>query len=276
MKYLISTACNEKFENFLINDWLKSLKDNVDLYETDVLVLDFGLSERARSVLIASNVLVRRCSIPGKIVNTRFVELSSFLKENPDYEQVMMCDSGDLIFQKDISELFKLNPDDFKAVCEDYRVPMDFFLTKSELSEELKKEIKKILNEKKMVNAGVLISPTNKFIEMSEFIASNLKNLNVWGMDQLLINYYLYKNGFLELDKTYNFIPTTHLTGFIVKNGEFYFRNGEKIAVVHNAGNKKIIRPVKNFGYGKNKNKPKYFLIHLMRFLYKTASFFER
>jgi len=276
MRYLVSTACNERFEGFLINDWLKSLKDNVDLSETDVLVLDFGLSEKVKSILSNSDVLVRKCTTPGKIVNTRFVELLAFLKENPDYDQIMMCDSGDVIFQKDISELFKLSPDNFKAVCEDYRVPMDFFLTKSEISEELKREIRKILNERRMINAGVLISPVDKFIKMSEFLVSNLKDLNVWGMDQLLINYYLYKNGFLELHKTYNFIPTTHLAGFIVKNGEFYFRTGEKIAIVHNAGNKKFIRPVRNFGYGRDKNKPKYFLIYLMRLLYRIASFFER
>jgi len=36
-KCLIATACNQKYENFLINDWLKSLKENVDLKDIETL-----------------------------------------------------------------------------------------------------------------------------------------------------------------------------------------------------------------------------------------------
>ena len=276
MRYLISTACDQKFEDFLINDWLRSLKDNVDLSNTDILVLDFGLSENARNVLMENNVMLKESRISGKIVNARFAELTKFLRENPQYEQILMCDSGDLIFQRSISNLFEIHSDTFKVVCEDYKVPMDVFLMKTDLPKKLKKEIKRILSERKMINAGFLIGPKDGFIKMCDFIVSTMKDLNTWGMDQLLINYYLYKNGFIELDKDYNFIPTTHLGGFSIKRGVFYFKDGKKIAVVHNAGSKKMFRPIKNFGYGETKNRPKYFLIYLLRIFYNTASFLKR
>lgn len=46
--YLIATACNQKCEEFLLDHWLKSLKENVNLSNIDILVIDFGLSEKLR------------------------------------------------------------------------------------------------------------------------------------------------------------------------------------------------------------------------------------
>jgi len=276
MRYLISTACNQKYEDFLLNDWLRSLIENVNLSNIDILILDFGLSKNVRKILKRYGVILQRATTSGKIVNARFVELSKFLRKNSQYEQVLNCDSGDIVFQEDISNLFEFNPESFKAVCEDYKVPMDIFLGKTNMDEKIKKDIKNVLNERKMINAGLLIGPREKFIEMCDTIVRTLESLNTWGMDQLLINYYLYKSGFVELDKSYNFIPTTHLGGFYVKEGVFYFKSGKRIAIVHNAGNKSIFRPIRDFGYGKRKNKPKYFSIYMMRMFYRMASLFRK
>lgn len=276
-RYLISAAINKKYENFLLNDWLKSLLENVDLSNIDILVLDFGLSEDVQKILRKYNVIIQKVTISGKIVNVRFAELSKFLKKNPQYEQVLNCDSGDMIFQRDISNLFEFEPKSFRAVCEDYKVPMDLFLKKAVVDEKIKKDIKNVLKEKKMINAGLLIAPRERFIDMCDFIVQTLENLNTWGMDQLLINYYLYRNGFVELDKSYNFIPTTHLDGFYVKKGVLYFKStNEKIAVVHNAGNKNIFRPIRNFGYGVDKNRPRYLSIYALRIFYKAINWMRR
>ncbi|GAB6188674.1 glycosyltransferase [Marinitoga arctica] len=270
MKNLIATACNEKYEIFLLHSWFKSLRENVNLDKTDIVIFDFGLSPEVKKKLTKENVIIIQSKTKGKIVNSRFVELLKFLKDRPEYKSILNCDSGDIIFFDDISFLFNKSSD-FLAVCEDINPPMHIMMNNNNISNELKNEIYKILKGKKMINAGFLIGPRDKYIELLEFIISNINDFNVWGLDQLLINYYLYKYGFKELDFIYNFIPTTHINNFYCKNGVFYTKNGNKIPVVHNAGGKKFFRPIKKFEYGQNKIKINNSVIWLLRILYKLS-----
>ncbi|MBM7558304.1 hypothetical protein [Marinitoga litoralis] len=268
MKNLIVTACNDKYEDFLYNDWYMSLKDNVNLENIDILVIDFGLSDSIVENLKKENILIKKASIEGNIVNVRFFELYDFLKNN-NYNNVLSCDSGDIIFQKDISNLLNSKIESFMAVCEDINSPMDIVLNNDNISDDLKKDIKDILENKKMINAGVIFGNRESFISLLEFIINNIKDLNVWGLDQLLINYYLYKYGFKELDDEYNFIPTTHISSFDIKDGKIYKSNGELVSIVHNAGGKSFFRPLKNFGYKNNKIRLNKTLVKSLRFVYK-------
>lgn len=268
MKNLIVTACNDKYEDFLYNDWYMSLKDNVNLENIDILVIDFGLSDSIVENLKKENILIKKASIEGNIVNVRFFELYDFLKNN-NYNNVLSCDSGDIIFQKDISNLLNSKIESFMAVCEDINSPMDIVLNNDNISDDLKKDIKDILENKKMINAGVIFGNRESFISLLEFIINNIKDLNVWGLDQLLINYYLYKYGFKELDDEYNFIPTTHISSFDIKDGKIYKSNGELVFIVHNAGGKSFFRPLKNFGYKNNKIRLNKTLVKSLRFVYK-------
>ncbi|KAF2957037.1 hypothetical protein [Marinitoga sp. 38H-ov] len=271
MRNLIVTACNEKYEKFLYNDWYMSLKNNVNLYNIDILIIDFGLSENIINKLKKEkNIIIKKANTKGNIVNARFFELYKFLTENVNYKNILSCDSGDIIFQNDISKILNSEIINFMAVCEDIKPPMDIILNNDNISNDLKKDIKDLLENKKMINAGVIFGNRESFISLLEFIINNIRDLNVWGLDQLLINYYLYKYGFKELDDEYNFIPTTHISSFDIKDGKIYKSNGELVSIVHNAGGKSFFRPLKNFGYKNNKIRLNKTLVKSLRFVYKV------
>ncbi|HCI29600.1 MAG TPA: hypothetical protein DE117_05430 [Fervidobacterium sp.] len=274
-RYLIATACNQKYEDFLVNDWLRSLKENVDLEGIDILVMDYGLSPNACSKLTEQAVIVKEAKhTKGLINNMRFIELSEFLKSNPQYEQVILCDSGDIIFQSDISMLFELESEKIRAVCESISPNMDVLVNDKVI--ENATEIKNFLRENKLMNVGFVVYPTNVFLDMCGDIFILLKDVNVWGAETILINYFAYKNGFYELHQKYNFIPTTSTLKYVIKDGKFYLSNGEIIPVVHNAGGKEMWRPIENFGYGHDHNIPRPMVIFFLRTFYKSLSLLRK
>jgi len=269
-RYLIATACNKKYEDFVLNHWFRSLKDNVDLSETDVLIMDYGLSKDIVQKLSEQGAIVRRANREGGLINnTRFLELADFLKENSFYEQVILCDSGDIIFQDDFSHLFKENTTQIRAVTEDFSPNMDMIINEAKV--ENADEIRKKLWKKQLINAGFVVYPRDVYIDFVERTFSRIKDIYAWGVDMILLNYYAYENGFFKLPVIYNFIPTTARVRYKIENGIFYIiKNGEKIKVyvVHNAGAYKAFRPVLKFGYGKDFNIPRPFTIFTLRMFY--------
>ncbi|ABS61299.1 MAG: hypothetical protein WHS64_07210 [Fervidobacterium sp.] len=276
-KYLLATACNEKYEEFLINHWLRSLKSNCTLESIDIVVIDYGLSENARKILKSEAVLIKIAGkFKGHINNTRFLELNDFLLENENYEQVVLCDSGDIIFQSDISHLFQLEPEKIKAVCEEISPNMEIVANDKNVKNA--DEIKKFLSDKKLINAGFVIYPRKQFVELVWSMNEIIRDLDAWGTDMVVLNYYAYKKDFYQLHPKYNFIPTTTQKKYKVKNGKFYLvENGkvELIPVVHNAGRHKLFRPILNFGYGESYNIPRPLAIFALRTFYQVLSLFK-
>ena len=250
-KFVIITACNYKYGDFLIEHWLKSLLDNIDTRLVDIIVLDYGLTEVQRKELKLKKVKVVLCKLDGHIVNIRFSDMRKFLEKNK-YEQIISCDGGDIIFQKDITHLFSENKNEFRIVAEELRDPfMKQMLKRKPFNYELRKEILYILNNKKSLNAGFIIAPRKKSIDLCKFLEENTVKKEIFGSDQFLVNIYLYRNGFVDLGCDYNFIPTIFKNKFKIKEGVF-LSNGEPISIIHNAGN--WFRSLENFGYGKCHN----------------------
>ncbi|MFN4224624.1 MAG: hypothetical protein ACK4E1_07490, partial [Fervidobacterium nodosum] len=268
-KYLIATACNQKYEDFLINHWLNSLKENVKLDEIDILIIDYGLTEKTVQELKKNNVNVKQAEsisqeekifsfAHGSINNLRFLELKKYLEENNKYEQVILCDSGDIIFQTDISQLFQMFPEKIKGVYEDISPNMDVLVNDKNVANA--KEIKESLKGKNLINVGFVVYPTTKFKMIVDEIFKLIKDKSAWGIETVLINYVIYTKfpqDFYELPNIYNFIPTTSTKKYKVKNGKFYIEDGTLIPVVHNAGGKNVWRPIRNFGYGNEFNQPR-------------------
>jgi len=270
--YLIATACNQKYEDFLINHWLKSLKENVDLSNIDILVIDYGLSDDAKKKLESENVILHQVeNKEGHINNLRFVELRNYLLKQSNYEQVVLCDSGDIIFQSDISQIFKMQPEKIKGVCEEISPNMDIVLNDKNVRGA--NEIKTFLKGKKLINAGFIVYPTRKFNDIVQKMFDRITDKSAWGIDMVLLNYFIYQEDFFELPVIYNFIPTTSTQKYFVKDGKFYLKDGTLIPVVHNAGGKNIWRSIRNFGYGQEYNKPKIFIAILLRGFYLTLKF---
>jgi hypothetical protein len=273
-KYLVATACDQKYEDFLLNHWYKSLKENVNLSQTDVLIMDWGLTESAKKKFEGALISPSKHKNEGFINTLRFMDLYDFLKDNPKYEQVILCDGGDIIFQSDISPLFELKSSSVKGVTEAISPNMEILITNRKVRNADK--IVSFLKDKKPINAGFVVYPSNTFLQLVEGMFDLTLDKKAWGIDMVLLNYLVYKyHDFYELDSKYNFIPTTAKRKFYIKGSVFYLEDGEIIPVVHNAGNKDFFRSIRNFGYGPGHNNDKKMMRAILRTFYKAISLFR-
>lgn len=257
-RYVILGCSDAKFGDFVANHWIKSLKDCTNAKLVDIVLLDYGLTENQKNHIEKEGAIVVDCIKDGNIVNIRYRDMLNFLKKHR-YEQVMTCDSGDIIFQKNIMSLFDISKDKFRAVCEDHPAPAtDFTLLHKPFSEAVQKDMAKTLNGKRTVNGGLVIAPYRKFIKLCVSMEKLIINKEIYGPDQAVLNYILYKDKFKELPRTFNYIPSTSAEGFKVVKGVFIGRDGKIITIVHNAGYKSVFRSINNFGYGEEYNQIKW------------------
>ncbi len=240
----------------------------------DVIVLDYGLTKGQVAGLKKENVTVVKCVKDGHVNIIRFRDMAHLLKKNK-YDIVMATDGGDIIFQADISGLFEKDNKSQRAVYEDSYIDFKELFLKNNFSLEAQRRIKKVLDKKKMINAGVLIAPSSKFIKMCEECFSLIKTKTSFGPDQIAVNYILHRDGFEELDKVYNFVVSTVNKKFYVKEGVFYSEN-KKIPVVHNSGRVSFFRPVKDFGYGQGYNKVKKLTLCGIRVIFQILNFLKK
>ena len=276
-KHVIITSSDVKVGDFLVNHWFKSLKENVNLKNIDVVVINYGLLDRQIKILESEGVII----VPGMknhhIVNKRFFDAREFLKKNK-YDQVLFIDSGDVIFQGDINGVLNKDKQTFRVVPLGMKILFfEWFLTYyGNFEGQIKKRIWRVVKDKPVLNAGVIFAPQKKFIGLVEEMRKTVKNKSSFGPDQVVLNYYLYKNGFKVIDDKYNFMIVFAKDGFYVKKGIFYKESGEKVVIVHNAGQMDFFRPIESFGYGPNYNKLKPHIYNIKRSYYKVLSDYKK
>lgn len=239
MKNVIFTACNEKYGDFLANHWYKSLKDNANLDNVDVVIMDYGLSSSQKKRLTGAKLV--KCKMDGHIVNIRFRDMLAYLKKNK-YDQVACFDGGDIIFQDDFTEVFETNKAEFRAVTE-YKFSLGALLFYSFNTRGFTKN-----SLKKIINAGVLFGPYKKMVYLMQEIVDKVPDMSKVGPDQVIVNNVLRKDGFVELDEKYNFLIKSSKVSFKFRDGIFYSK-GQVIPIVHNAGGNELHRSIINFGY---------------------------
>jgi len=267
-KHAIITATDRKYGDFLIEEWLESIRKNVNLEHIDIIVIDYGLSIAQRYYLAEHGVSVFRGNRDGHVAVIRYRDIRTILSEYI-YDQVLVCDSGDMIFQADISHLFGTDTDRYRAVCEDMKPAFAFFLKKNQFTKSDKKKITRCFLQNEMINAGFLLGPRDKMIRLCRICTRMIRDKSKFGPDQLVVNYVLHKEGFTQLDMGYNFVIATSREEVVLEDGIFFLQDGMTIPVVHNAGNLRFLRPVDNFGYGKDHNL-------LKKEIYTTLKAFHR
>jgi len=77
-KFVIITSSDLKFGDFLINHWLKSLLNNIDCKLVDIVILDYGLSEKQYRILLSKNVKIVKCIRDGCVNNLRYRDMLIF------------------------------------------------------------------------------------------------------------------------------------------------------------------------------------------------------
>ena len=275
-KNVIVTCANGKIGDFVVDHWLKSLKDNVNLKNIDIVVIDYGVTNSTKNKLKKEKVIIFEGIKKYHIVNKRFFDLGRYLSEN-SYDQVLFIDGGDTIFQEDISHLFNQDKKIFRVVPLGMEVLFFQWFLLNNFEEGIKNKIWQVVKNKPVINAGVIFGPSDKFIILTDLMKKLIKNKNSFGPDQIILNYYLYKNkNFKLINNKYNFMMATEEKGFLVKKGIFYKPTGEKIAIVHNAGQMDITRPIKNFGYGRDFNQIKHLIYNLKKTQYKILGAYKK
>nr|WP_017854515.1 hypothetical protein [Leptospira interrogans] len=262
MKHLIITCSDENYAEFLLLHWLESLFSNLKLEKFEIAILDYGLNEFQKKILLQKNVKIFQCQRNGYPCTIRFRDLEFYL-EKSDYDQVLMCDSGDIIFQDSIANLFEENKESIRAICEDSKGLFDITYLKGVNNSDY---VSKLLKGRKLINAGFLLGPSSLMKELCNKFQTFIKNDQLYGPDQIIINYLLYRDGFVQLDQKYNFIPISTKRFFKIEKGVFLDQQNDTIPVVHNAGGRSLYRPIQDFGFGAGYNRKLNKFLFLIRF----------
>jgi hypothetical protein len=256
MKNAIFTCSDAQYGDFLINHWLKSLKENVNLRNIDVIVLDYGLSEGQRAALCAQGLIVYECAKWGHVTNIRWSDMDRFLKEHPgQYRYVLSLDGGDIIFQSDVSHLFDGEITGYMGVYES-KTPALFYTylcAKGAFDKEVTPRILSRLRDRKIVNVGFLLTDPAGIEKLAVGIDVLMLDKSKFGPEQVAINFIISSETFTPLPEIYNYVLISHPMEYKVVNGVFRLLNDELIIIPHNAGEAKHLRPINNFGY-ENRN----------------------
>lgn len=271
MRNVIIAGSDQNCEQFLVNHWLKSLIDHVNLENTDVIVLDYGISTESKEFLRQQGVIIHSFPKDGVVPTVRFLDTLKILRKT-NYDQVMTCDGGDLIFQKDISCLFNQDKNSFRAACEGIPQPIGLYLIGSMRRKDALL-VKEATKKKRIINSGFIIAPRARFIRLLEETQTLIKR-NWWGVEQPIFNYIFYRDGYTELPCTYNFTLGNPRADYIIKDGKFYFEDGELISVVHNTGGSSWYRLITDFGYGPGLNHQNTLRFHTIRTTHKLTNIF--
>lgn len=256
--YVITTCCDAKYGDFLIEHWLRSLRENVDLSRIDVVVLDYGLTDAQRATLGERGVRCLPCERNGFVCNLRYRDIVRLLDEAP-YEQILSVDAGDVIFQSDISHLFELEPEHFRAVREEFPIPFfEALIEHDDVRPEHLQNMLDYLYDKRMLNCGVLLGSAARFREFWLEYQRLCHAFDCFGVDQFAFNYYAYRGGcYRALEPQYNFVLVSAWRPYRIRDGVFRDGEGRIIPIVHNAGNKPWSRAIDRFGYGPDRNRRK-------------------
>ncbi|MBN1793264.1 glycosyl transferase family 8 [Candidatus Woesearchaeota archaeon] len=272
MKDAIITCSDERFGDFLIEHWLASLEANVDLKNIDVIVLDYGLSkpqvERLKKAL--KGIIIFKGKRDGHVNVIRFRDIDTILSRK-NYGQVLSVDGGDIIFQTDLSPLLRRDSGSFRAACERRYARFKRSYMSGFFPKEVSERIDAVLKGKREINAGVLLAPASKFRKLCQEVYALIDEKQKFGPDQHTVNYILHRDGFVELDEKYNFVVTVSKRRFIIKEGVFRFSNGEVIPIVHNAGHYRFFRPIERFGFGRDRNRLRWFFFSFVGFFVRLV-----
>ena len=199
MTHVIITASDSRYGDFLVRHWGRSLKTNVDLRDIDVVVLDYGLTAIQRQGVEALGFQIRTGKRDGHVVNVRFRDTRDWLRKS-SYDQVLMIDGGDIIFQSDIRHLFEQDKQHYRAACEEVLVPaFAQYIATEDFEPAVYEEVYSFLERRRLINCGLVLGPREKMVELCDVCCDKVKSLQRAGVDQMLTNYHLYRQGFVAL-----------------------------------------------------------------------------
>lgn len=259
MVNIIYTHCNSGAGDILINHWLRSVKLHIDLTDIEIVVIDFGLTPEQRETLREEGVELWPAQADGRTPNIQYREIARYLATRDDVDQVVYSDCGDLIFQADIAPILKDDRSMMKAVVEpEFNVALHgITLGFGDVRPEYLDEIRKTIGDRPTANCGFVVGPSAKIAAIWDTYQTLCHGVDLHGTDQLIINYILRRDGFVELDRIWNYVTFINGQRFYYDRDGFLCNHQGRIPVVHNAGRYNSVRTIKGFGYRCGRIRPR-------------------
>ncbi len=277
MVNILYTHCNAGAGDILIHHWLRSAKLHVDLTNIEIVVIDFGLTDDQREQLRKEGVQLWLGRADGRTPNIQYREIASYLATRPDVNQVMYSDCGDLIFQADISPIFEHHTAMMKAVIEpEFNVALHgITLGFGDVRPECLADIRETIGESPTANCGIVVGPRERMMAIWDTYQLCCHGTKLHGTDQLIINFILYRDGFIELDRSWNYVTFINGRKFYYDADGFLCDQESRIPVVHNAGRYDSVRTISDFGYRRGRIKPRAYT-ESIRFFYRALDLLHR
>lgn len=275
-KHAIITLSDSRCGDFVVEHWYPSLRDHVDLTNIDVILLDYGLTTEQRIRLTDMGVECWPCIRDGWVGTLLWRDMATVLEQR-DYDQILTTDAGDLIFQADIRHLFEQDKDAYRAVCEDFDTSIhDLVMSRNDFSPERWQQLSEFLRGRPVINGAVIFAPADKFQNIWPIFEQWCQSYEQYASDQFLMNYIMYQDRFVPLDRRYNFVFISTWQRYTIRRGVFYDNKGEVIPIVHNAGGKDSYRFFRNFGYGSNCNQKRWITPWVVRGYCVAAQWYKK
>jgi hypothetical protein len=118
-------------------------------------------------------------------------------------------------------------------------------------------EIRATIGEQPTANCGIVVGPRDKMMAIWDTYQAFCHGVDLHGTDQLIINYILRRDGFIELDRAWNYVTFINSDRFYYDADGFLCNHAGRIPVVHNAGRHDLVRTITGFGYRCGKIKPR-------------------
>jgi hypothetical protein len=267
LKHVVITASDAHCGGFLVRHWLASLERAIDPDRVDVAVIDYGLTRVQRMLLVQRGVILWPARRDGHVTSVRLRDTAAFLACHR-YDQVMVADGGDIIFQASIMDAFRRSPRSLRAVYEThYTLGFWRLYLRGFFRPSLVPVIRAALKDHQAVNTGVLLGPSEAVRRCLAEAFDLIRRRSAWGPDAVALNYLLHRDGFVPMPETCNFVLPTARRAFRIRQGQFQCRDGALIRVVHNAGGASPFRVVRRFGWGEGRNRVRWALLFCLRTL---------
>lgn len=251
MAHVLYTHCDANKGGELIDHWLRSARTHVDLSGFEIVVLDFGLNQAQRERLRREHVTLWESRRDGRASNLQYREIAAFLATRPDVDQVVYTDCGDLVFQADIAPVIESGNRKLKAVIEpDFNFALHgMTLGFGDVRPERLDEIRRTLGTHPTTNCGVVIGSREAIAGVWRTYEEFCSGTDRHGTDQLILNYIMRRDGFVELERSWNYVTFLNVEPVRYDADGFLCNPAGRIPVVHNAGRYDMVRTIEGFGY---------------------------
>ncbi len=176
------------------------------------------------------------------IINARWKIYADFLSKNQDkYEHVFTADIRDVLFQRDLFQLYDKKP--YLGIAIEDGILTEGFNRNWLIEAYGEESYKKIMNER-IFCVGSVWGTTDKFMKFANEMWTRIKSIpsNTWGIEQAVGNFLIYHDKIfddclIKSNNTDGYVMTIGLTNpkniVINLNYEIFNGKGEIAAVVH-------------------------------------------